>query len=374
MYPTPSYLEPPELIGLPDPAHSPATRKFQGIPSLAVSPAGRLWATWYAGDTPHEDHNNYAVLATSGDNGITWDEVLVVDPDGSGPVRAFDPELWLDPCQRLWFFWTQSIGLNGTTAGVWAITTDRPDQPTPAWSAPRRLTDGVMMCKPLVVSWNEWILPASTWKETDHSARVVVSADAGRTWSLRGGCQVPTEDRSCDEHMLIERPDRSLWMLVRTIYGIGESVSYDRGKSWSGLTPSVIRHPASRFFIRRLASGNLLLVKHGPIAKRTDRSHLSAYLSRDEGQSWFGGLLLDARENISYPDGQQDLHGTIRIVYDRSRTGAREILMAQFREDDILTATPGSATLPLHLIVSRPTPNLRETARSQPVLTPNLPG
>ena len=49
---------------------------------MAVSTGRRLWANWYAGKTPGEDHN-YVALRTSGDNDATWREVLVVDPDGS---------------------------------------------------------------------------------------------------------------------------------------------------------------------------------------------------------------------------------------------------------------------------------------------------
>ena len=52
-----------------DKDHDLTTRKFQGIPSLAISPDGRLWATWYAGKTPDEDENNYIVVASSVDKG-----------------------------------------------------------------------------------------------------------------------------------------------------------------------------------------------------------------------------------------------------------------------------------------------------------------
>jgi hypothetical protein len=135
--------------------------------------------------------------------------------------------------------------------------------------------------------------------------------------------------------MLIEREDRSLWLLVRTKYGIGESFSTDRGKTWPDLKPSNIAHPSARFFVRRLNSGNLLLVKHGAIDKRTGRSHLTAFVSKDDGKSWTGGLLLDDRSGVSYPDGQQTDDGLIRIIYDFSRTGSRHILMATFREDDV---------------------------------------
>ena len=99
-----TYLKPPQFIGEPGNNHALIDRQFQGIPSLAVSPGGRLWATWYAGKTPDEDHNNYVVIATSGDHGQTWTETLVIDPDGDGPVRAFDPELWIDPDGKLWSF------------------------------------------------------------------------------------------------------------------------------------------------------------------------------------------------------------------------------------------------------------------------------
>jgi predicted neuraminidase len=348
-----AFLDSPRTIAHPGASHSLATRAFQGIPSLALSPAGRLWATWYAGVTPDEDHNNYVVLATSADGGAAWEELLVVDPDGPGPVRAFDPELWVDPDNRLWWFWAQSIAHEGTVAGVWAMTAEQADSAAPAWSSPRRLTDGIMMCKPVVLSSGEWILPVSTWKKTDHSAKVVVSTDHGRTWSVRSGCQVPEPDRNYDEHMIVERRDGSLWMLVRTRYGIGESVSTDRGLTWSPLMPSAVQHPSSRFFIRRLQSGNLLLVKHGPIGERTDRSRLTAYLSADDGRVWRGGLMLDERQGVSYPDGQQGEDGAIYIIYDYSRTGAREIQMARFTESDVLEGRAVSGAAALRRVVSR---------------------
>ena len=125
-------------------------------------------------------------------------------------------------------------------------------------------------------------------------------------------------------------------MLVRTTYGIGESISKDRGKSWSPLVPSEIQNPSARFFIRRLMSGNLLLVKNGPINIRTSRSHLMAFISKDDGNSWSNGLLLDERSGVSYPDGQQVKDENIYIIYDYNRTKEQMILMTKFTEEDIL--------------------------------------
>ncbi|MFG0267460.1 MAG: sialidase family protein, partial [Rhodopirellula sp. JB055] len=347
-----AFLDPPQYIGPPQALQSVTNRAFAGIPSLAVSDGGRLWATWYAGKTPSEDENNYVVLSTSGDGGQTWKEVLVVDPDADGPVRAYDPELWIAPDGKLRLAWAQTVGHLGTIAGVWFLEIEDPNAEQPVHGKPERITDGVMMCKPLVLSTGEWALPASTWRETNESARMIVSDDQGKTWTRRGGCNVPTDARSFDEHMLVERNDGSIWLLARTKYGIGESVSTDRGKTWPELAPSKIAHPSARFFIRRLASGNLLLVKHGSIGKRTGRSHLTAFISTDDGLTWDGGLLLDERAGVSYPDGQQDADGVIHIIYDYSRTKDRHILFASFREEDAAKGKAITEAVKLRQMVS----------------------
>jgi len=335
-----AFLNPPEIIVLPEKAdnHSAKNREFTGIPSLAISNGGRMWAVWYAGITPDEDENNYVVVSSSPDGGDAWEEILIIDPDGAGPVRAFDPEIWIDPDGKLWVFWAQSMGHDGSIAGVWSVTTDNPNIEDPIWSKPRRLTDGVMMCKPMVLSSGEWVLPASTWRFTDNSAKIIISKDKGRSWHERGAVNVPKEDRAFDEQIIIERKDGSLWMLLRTKYGIGESVSRDRGKSWSPLVSSKIMHPSARFFIRKLKSGNILLVKHGPIDIKTKRSHLMAFISMDDGHSWSHGLLLDQRNNVSYPDGQQVADGTIHIVYDYNRRTDQNVITTSFLEEDILAS------------------------------------
>ena len=101
-----SFLDPPQIITNPVKTlgHSAEHRKFTGIPSLAISRKGRMWATWYTGVTPAEDSNNFVVVVTSGDGGETWEEVLAIDPDGPGPARSYDPEIWIDPDGKLWVF------------------------------------------------------------------------------------------------------------------------------------------------------------------------------------------------------------------------------------------------------------------------------
>jgi hypothetical protein len=249
------------------------------------------------------------------------------------------------------------------------MTCANPDDAKPQWSAPRRLFDGIMMCRPTVDSQGRWLFPASVWQVTPNAvpelrrdlgplkgANIFVSTDQGRTFSHLGQARTPKADATFDEHMIVQRVDGSLWMLLRTKYGIGEATSHDGGKTFSPVTPSAIKHTSARFFIRRLNSGALLLVKHGlKVDEKVGRSHLTAFVSDDDGQTWTGGLLLDQRSGVSYPDGIQHPNGTIYIIYDYSRTGSKQILMARISEQDIRAGRLVSERSKLQLLVNQAT-------------------
>ncbi|MCX6898597.1 MAG: sialidase family protein [Verrucomicrobia bacterium] len=340
----------PPLILKPGPEYADEARMFQGIPAIERAANGRLWAAWYGGGVT-EDKHNYILLVTSGDDGKTWQRALIFDPDRDGPVRAFDPCLWHDPNGKLWLFWAQRP--DSKPADLVAITTTESGKADAKWSAPRRVFEGIMMNKPTVVADDRWLMPAAVWF-TNGSSRVIASSDRGATFKQVGAANVPNpKDRQCDEHMIVQRKDDSLWMLVRTRYGIGESISKDGGKNWSDVAPSTIPHVVSRFFIRRLTSGKLLLVRHNPPEKAKTRSHLTAYLSDDDGRSWKGGLLLDERKGVSYPDGVQATDGLIYVIYDFERTRDKEILMATFTEADVLAGKIASPKSRLRVRVNK---------------------
>ena len=369
-------LQAPPINTLPGLEYAASTRMYQGVPGLERTAKGRLWAVWTGGGTG-EGPLNYVILVTSGDDGKTWSEPrLVIDPPGN--VLAWDSFLWIDPLGRLGLFWSQGYGRWDGRGGVWSIVTENPDAEHPAWSAPQRISDGIVQNKPTVLSTGEWLLPIWFWpfpcdlatfneryqlglsseviKTLCHDpgeqpgSRVYRSTDQGKTWALLGEARVP--DTGIDEHMIVERRDGSLWMLVRTFYGIGQAISTDRGKTWGQVGPSGIRHPASRFFIRRLKSGRLLMVRHDPPSIAV-RSHLTAYLSDDDGQSWSGGLLLDERKGVSYPDGVEADNGKIYLIYDRGRATDREILMATFTEEDVKQGRCVTSQCQLKMLVNK---------------------
>lgn len=341
---------PPPVDFHPGEKYGSEARKYQGIPTIERAPNGRLWAVWYAGAV-WEDQYNFIVAATSGDNGRTWSDIcFVIDPDGDGPRRVADPCLWLDPDGKLWLFWW----LNSKDMSVtMAMTTENPDAEHPVWSEPRALFSGVSLNKPIVTSNGEWLLPAATWYQ-DQGCRVMVSTDKGKTWELRGSANVPTDQRNADEPMMVQRKDGSLFMLVRTKAGIGESVSTDAGRSWTEVK-DYSKQTASRFFLGRLKSGRLLLIRHGGMDQDVGRSHLTAFLSEDDGVTWKGGLVLDERTNVSYPDATQGPDETIYAIYDWERGRDKNILVSTFTEDDILAGKFVSATASSKMLVNKAT-------------------
>ena len=347
-------LKPALTIDDPGPDYADDRRRWQGIPGIERAPGGRLWATWYSGGQG-EGPGNYVPLATSANDGRTWSAPQRVIYPPNATCRCFDPCLWCDPRGRLWHFWAQSYGYYDGRAGVWAVHCEDPDAQRPHWSAPVRLCNGIMMNKPLVLSTGEWCLPAAVWSAalpqqtetsevkpqrtdmaTERFSNLIVSTDEGEHWARRGGADVP--NRAFDEHMVIERRDGSLWMLVRRSDGIGEAISTDRGFTWQAAPAPVLPGPNARFCIRRLRSGRLLLLNH---ARSDARSHLTAWLSEDDGHSWVGGLLFDERPGVSYPDATEAPDGTLYVIYDHNRGDPwalgrdREILLAILREEDI---------------------------------------
>lgn len=362
-------LVPPTLNTSPLPEYDYDQLDYGMTIGIERTPGGRLWACWVAGgDSPEA----FFVLATSDDRGESWSSPrLVLDSHADDlPVdrSILVGNLWTDPLGRLWLIFDQSMDMYDGRAGVWVTVCENPDADKPEWSPPRRIWHGVTLNKPTVLSTGEWMLPISLdqrpgfrmfkgcFQELDplRGANVFVSKDQGATWVRRGAVRFPNPD--WHEHMIVERKDGSLWMLARTRKGIMQTTSTDGGKTWATPTePANIRHPNARFHVRRMQSGRILLIKHGDqIDSHNGRVQLSAWLSEDEGLTWQGGLVIDERKGISYPDGFQAPDGQIYISYDRNRSTDGEILLARFTEQDIMARKLVDPDSRLKMLISRP--------------------
>ena len=322
------------------------SREWQGIPAIERAPNGRLWCAFFSGGPREPDPVNLILLTTSEDDGRNWTtpEPIVNPP---GQMRAYDPALWHDPDGRLWLFYNLA-SLESRDFSVWAISADKSDTARPHWSSPRRIDISAPFAfrlnKPTILSSGEWLLPVTwartapaTWFPRDEQLQgAAISTDGGVSWTLCGGVEAPSWAL---ENMIVERLDGTLWMLIRTGAGvIWQSISHDRGRTWSVGSPTDIVNPGARFFIRRLASGQLLLI-NTPDAK--ERRGLHVYLSDTEDDTVFSRCIeLDGRDKVSYPDAVEALNGRIYSVHDHDRHGAGEIILSCFSVDCLLVGQP----------------------------------
>ncbi len=336
------------LVGAPDLGRvvtDKGDERWLGIPGIERSSGGTLWVSAFSGGAKEPDVDNRVLVVTSTDEGATWSDwrILADPPDAT---RAYDPTLWIDPSGRLWLIYNQG-NKETATHEVWARVCDHPDSPDAPFSEPRRLPFDVpyafRMNKPIVTSWGEWVLPV-TWADQvvhdwfagdDQLQGVAISSDEGATWEMHGAVKAPPWALEC---MVVELRDGSLRMLIRGGGGrIHESLSTDKGRTWSPSRPTDIPNPCSRFFIRRLASGRLLLL-NSPVPD--SRTSIVAQLSDDDGAAWSEPLVLDARPGVSYPDACQAADGRIFAVHDFDRGGAGAVVLSVFTEGDVLSRTP----------------------------------
>jgi BNR repeat protein len=330
-------------------------RMFLCGPGITISNGGRLWVTFKTGDVG-EYEDNCSVVVTSGDRGEGWTgPVIAVDIDG--PVRTNDPGIWTDPNGNVTLMWGQVYGVWDGRGGLWFMTAENGDDPNTKWGVPRRVCDGYTKNKPFIRKDGAWLyliehfgpwtrrgrdIPepfdpacAHLRPKLNH-ANVFMSTDDGQTLQYLSQSILPKKVKTFQEHMLVEKKDGTLWMLGRTRYGVGEAFSSDGGKTWTEMAPARgIKGPSSRTFFQRLPSDAILLIKNGyDIDQPSGRTHMTAFLSEDDGHTWPYRILLDERET-SYPDACQGKDGTIYIVHDHGRYDAKEVVFHRITEDDI---------------------------------------
>jgi predicted neuraminidase len=311
---------------------------WRGIPGIERAVNGRLWATFYTGGPKEPDPDNVIVLTSSADGGISWSEPeVIVAPEGA--TRAYDPCLWHDPSGQLWLFYNQA-NIEKGVFDLRALTTRDSGAREPVWDEPRRIAVDVpfafRMNKPCVLGSGAWLLPVTWARITPRGwfpgegqlQGVARSTDGGVSWTLHGAVEAP---HWALENMVVQLRDGRVWMLIRAGGGVlWQSFSEDEGLTWSRGSPTEIVNPGTRFFIGRLASGRLLLIN---TPHPTHRTGLVATLSDPEDElSFSGGLELDPRERVSYPDAVQAPDGRIFAVHDRDRYGVGEILLRVFEE------------------------------------------
>lgn len=319
-------------------------RKFEQVPAIAASEDGKvIYVAWYSGGNA-PGPGNFVTVSTSVDQGETWVNDQLVVRSKSNSARIFDPALWRDSKGNVHLFYgsaKDSLVWDGF-GGVNRVSLSFNGSKIAA-EVPIRLSDGVMSNKPLHVQSRDFtLLPVYIDKPVNSVSGVkypangafVLSMDAKSVISPYGEIVLADSIRIHDEPQLVQLSEGDFLALLRTTKGIYSAESKDFGKTWSAPKPFTAAGPttSSRFYIGKLSSGNLLLVANNS----TTRNNMMASVSRDNGKTWPYQLMLDSRDNVSYPDADQTSDGTIHVVFDRDRTGDKDILYFRFTEDDVL--------------------------------------
>lgn len=328
-------------------------RQFQGCPTIAITKKGRVFAGWYSGGTREPHMDNYNLLVYSDDLCKTWSRpVLIIESNKPNFIHALDIQLWIDKDGVLHVFWVQNNstyepevwperkhGQPMMAAGgylfddflhaAWECVCKDPDADQLVFSEPRCWEKGFLRCKPNELANGDILY--FNYNQIDDRYGYSISSDNGKTFEYRYGAQKLSTD--FDEGMAYQMHDGTVRMLARCHLGrLAESYSCDNGRTWTEARLSDIVASNTRFFVSRTPSGNVLLIKND---HEKLRANMSAWLSDDDGKTWKYKMLIDPRDDISYPD--VDFYdGKIYLVYDRERCGAKEILLSVFTEEDIM--------------------------------------
>lgn len=355
-------------ITTPGAGYSEHMRAWQGVPSVTVTPGGRLYVVFMSGGIYEPDPRNCGIVIYSDNSGDTWSApVLVLESQPEKRIRISDPELWTDPDGCLWMFWAecpwesglpmpdydQKIDMENDSEyhrleadnTVWCSVCNNPDAEETIWSEPRRLFHGQMRNHPFITDSGRWLFPAYITAPRE-KYEVFCSDDKGKTFfSSESHSRAP--GRAYDEPCFWKMGDGRIGMLVRTVPPVWKRLtSSDNGKSWSDAEP-YIDCASQRPCIANLRNGMTVMITS---IHQKLRNGLQLMISDDGSDTWSRTIILDDRERVSYPEIAEGDDGTLYIVYDRERnnkirkslvTGtseaAKEILFARIPPDVLKT-------------------------------------
>ena len=208
-----------------------------------------------------------------------------------------------------------------------------------SWSAPELLhAEGPLPLPAIGLRSGMYLRPVQGMGTVSLEA----SMDRGRSWMPFGG-QLSIDEKVKDGHNypeLIPLRDGRI-VLLTSAHGYNwryRSVSSDFGQTWSSPEPFFL-NPWSSSCITVLPSGKWLLVKNGKIDENLFYlpRKLYAYLSDDEGATWYGGMMLDDRTDAVNPVVCAPGNGSIYIAWSYSPEDghAAEIRLAVTGEAEI---------------------------------------
>ena len=291
----------------------------------------------------------------------------------SAPVLTLSDEslsvmggvLWEDASGRLWLFYTETMGYYDGRGVLKAVRCDNPSDAAPTWTEPVQLGYGVCSGKPVQID-GRIVLPFALWSRTQISAwpnhfgnlrqnedrglyaelddkrgaGVYISDDNGNSWNcLPDVVDVPAKvDARYPDPQLILTEDGHISMFLRS-NGTGNayiSRSYDKGNTWSEAEVFTV-NPDRKIAFATLGSGRMMMARSNAFDQFTYSLNqgLLAYVSDDEGKTWYGNLVLDMDPYSVDPVMEISDLGNF-VAFTKYVKGKKCVCLAKVTESDIV--------------------------------------
>ncbi len=364
------------IVNPTNPAYAEERQPQRTCSSMARTQNGRIFMSYFSA-TDHSDEGagNYNMLISSDDRGETFQDRVLIEPPKMETTRVWDCVPWVDDTNRLWVFYAQSYLSQDGRDGIWVVRCDNPDDDDMVFTEPRRIANGVVVMAPIITSKGEWLFAGCVWDpKCAHGGRkgnmginnlqdeigvsVYRSTDRGETFE-RIASKIRFPYSVFDEPCMAERKDGSLMMWIRGMNCTAHTFSYDGGHTWTIPVQNIrMNLPNTRFHFGKLKSGNLLLLcnyKADMFSYYGGRNNLCALLSKDDGETWEGCLMIDEREGSEQPDFVEGNDGFIYIGYGRAPQFAAESMLAIVTEEDILAGKLVNPQSKLRIVAGKST-------------------
>lgn len=259
-----------------------------------------------------EDHATAIIAAKkSKDGGKTWGDEFVLQ-ENTGKQNVMSVSMWRIQSGKILFFFLQKNADDDLQLFVRESADD-----AKTWSEPRRITQGpgyhIMNNARLLELKDGRILAPIAYSPDigkDYKNQVCFcydSDDEGKTWKKAPG-EVRLKNSAAMEPGLVERSDGSILMIIRTsLDRIYQSVSKNRGETWSEATPMDLVSPAAPATITTMPNGKDMMIvwNNNPLGNKAgwqSRTPLTAAISHDDGKTWqnFKNLANDPDSGYAY--------------------------------------------------------------------------
>ena len=276
-------------------------------------------------------------------------------------------QLWLGTDGGLRLFYTETDGYFDGKGVLKQLTCSNPSAKSPVWEAPVKLGMGVCTGRPVEAANGNWVMPAALWgrsligREADYYGNdrrredndayreldymrgpiTYTSADKGNSWRMSSG-QVLVPEQVYARHndpQIFVCADGSLKMILRSsgTAWTYSSVSKSNGRLWTPDAKRFTQAPDRKTAFMKLPSGKLLMVKNGRMDsyRYVLGEGLYAYLSDDDGDTWYGGLCIDTATDADQPSVCSASNGKITVAFNKADEG---VVVVRTTEGEIVEA------------------------------------